>query len=58
MRVARADAGEVVQRHAGESREEALEHRPADLLAATGVARGGGHHHASLDQPGELVDLL
>ena len=52
-----ADPGEPVQRPPGQPGQQALQPRAADLLAAGHVARRGRHHHAPLDQPGQVVDL-
>ena len=53
-----ADAAEPKQRFACRPGKKAFEDRPSDLLTTDDVARCGRHHHSSLNQAGELIDLL
>ena len=58
-RVAGADPGEPAAAISpAEPREQALEQRAADLLAAGHVAGRGRDDDAALDEAGEVVDLL
>ncbi len=56
--VAGAHVGQGPQRQSRHAGEQALEKRPAHLLAPPRIPRGGGYDDPSFDQADQLVDLL